>query len=41
MDALVREHPMPSPLGKVDFSSPPKVMKKTEEVLPQYESAEK
>ena len=27
---------MPSPLGKVDFSSPWGAMKKTEEVMPQY-----
>ena len=30
----------PSPLGKVDFSAPPRAMKKTEEVLPQYGLAE-
>ena len=33
------EAPQPSPLEKVDFSSPPRAMKKTEEVLPQYEFA--
>ena len=30
------DYKKPSPLGKVDFSSPPRAMKKTEEVLPQY-----
>ena len=36
MYALAWKRTMPSPLGKVDFSSPPRAMKKTEEVTPQY-----